>query len=224
MKSSAKWAVALSVTAAAVLAACGGGGLDVQDTSNKSVASATTLKINASTGAAVASAIDDKKVNFASGVPALGTTGSSTDVTLDTTPVKPTFAIVASGGTTPGTASGELRFGSCIFVITFSTFPSTHPLALGNTVTVEACEVKVDTTGQSPSAGTVNKPTTLTLAGGSFTPAGSTTPVVFSPVTSTVASTPVNVPVVVNTDNTITVNNVKQPGTVVLIPTSGGAA
>jgi hypothetical protein len=38
-------------------------------------------------------------------------------------------------------------FGSCIFAVTSSNFAAGHPLALGQTVTVNPCNVDVNTTG-----------------------------------------------------------------------------
>lgn len=223
MKYSSKWAITLSVTAAAVLAACGGGGggLDVKDTSTKAITGPTTVAINAATGVAAAASIDDKKVTFAAGVAALGTKGSSTDVTFDTSPAVPKFSIVATGGSTPGMAAGDLSFGSCLFKITSSTFPSNHPLALGNTVRVESCNVVASTSGVTAGSAPTNVPTSLTLAGGSFTAAGSTATVTFSAVTEVARSEPVPVVVVINANNTLSVGGVTQTVVITIVPVTG---
>jgi hypothetical protein len=84
-------------------------------------------------------------VNTAYTFPAVtefGTT-SATTVTFSSATATPSFSISSA----EGTASGATTFGSCIFTVTASTFPSTSPLALGKVVTVHPCELQVLTAG-----------------------------------------------------------------------------
>lgn len=119
---------------AATLTACGGGG----GSTAQVAASDSTVAMNATTGPTVASSVAAKAFTFSSGVPDLGTTGSTT-VTF---PTASSFS-VASGG---NTASGSLSFGSCHFNVSNSTFTS-GPLVNGNSVTITNCQLLVATKG-----------------------------------------------------------------------------
>ena len=123
-----------AVAAAALLAACGGGSSDPVLVAN---ADATVP-----TNATVAGALAGTSFAFPSGVPALGTTGTTT-LAFTGTAASPGFS-VGSGG---NTATGSAAFGSCIFAVTSSNFPAGHSLALGQTVTVNPCNMSVNTTG-----------------------------------------------------------------------------
>ncbi|MBC5765342.1 hypothetical protein [Ramlibacter albus] len=125
----------VAVGASALLYACGGSGGDQP----LGVASNTTLATNSTVAAAVVAT----PFSFPSGVPALGTTAATT-VTFTSTSTAPAFNISEAGGRT---ATGTTSFGSCIFAVTASTFPAGHPLALGQTVTVNPCNLSVGTTG-----------------------------------------------------------------------------
>ncbi|WBY03641.1 hypothetical protein PE066_08940 [Ramlibacter tataouinensis] len=96
------------------------------------------MAINSTVTAAVVS----QPFVFDAGVPALGTIGATTLVFTDAA-ATPAFAISADGST----ASGTTTFGSCIFTVRASTFPPGHPLALGQTVTVNPCNIRVNTAG-----------------------------------------------------------------------------
>jgi hypothetical protein len=124
----------VALGASALLYACGGGGGDQP----LGVAGNTTLAVNS----AVAPAVVNTPFTFPAGVPALGTTGS-TSVTFTSTSTAPQFKVES----TQGTASGVTSFGSCIFAVTSSTFPAGHPLAQGQTVTVNPCNMTVGTAG-----------------------------------------------------------------------------
>ena len=124
------------LAAAVTLSACGDGGGTAEPV--LVVASDAVLPAAPTTTAAVVST----PFVFPSGVAALGST-TPTTVTFTSTAASPTFAI-ASG---TGTATGTTTFGSCIFAVTSSTFPAGHPLALGQTVTVNPCNFKVGTAG-----------------------------------------------------------------------------
>lgn len=129
-------ALLLSVVAVLALAGCGGG--------NDEPAPVLVAPDNVALAAAPATvaAVEDVPFSFPAGVPALGTTGTTT-VAFTSTGTTPAFSIVAEGGT----ATGTTTFGSCIFAITASTFPAGHALAQGNTVTVNPCNMSVNTTG-----------------------------------------------------------------------------
>lgn len=140
MKKLMQWAIALC--SAAMLAACGGGG---GDGAARTATADATLAINPTSGPAVVSAIADETFTFADGVPAFGTTAStSVEFSEPATPsAAPRFSI-SSGG---NTATGTVAFGSCIFRITASTFPAGSRLAAGETITVNPCNVNVNTRG-----------------------------------------------------------------------------
>ena len=108
-----------AIFCAALAGGCGGGGDPVLG-----VAANTTV---ATTGAAAA-AVVNVPFSFSSGVAALGTNAATT-VQFTSSSATPAFNI-ASGG---ATATGTTTFGSCIFAVTSSTFPTGHALALGQT-------------------------------------------------------------------------------------------
>ena len=170
MKYSAKWTVALSVTAAAVLVACGGGGgLDVVNTSNVAPPATVTTTIAAGTTVAASpvAALNSTPVKFPNGVAAFGTT-SATTVNINTAAAIPTFSVSEAGST--NTATGEFLLGSCIFKITASDYPASSPLALGKTVTVTPCEVKLDTSKVVANGTPQSVPVTLTFGAQSSEP------------------------------------------------------
>ena len=123
---------------ALALAACGGGS---DAPVAQGVAANTTLAASATT----LNSVPNVGFNFANGVADLGTTAPTTITFANNTAnaAKPSFAI-SSGG---DTATGETTFGSCHFTVTSSTFPAGHPLALGQTVTVNPCNLSVGTAG-----------------------------------------------------------------------------
>lgn len=139
MKKLMQWAVALC--SAAMLAACGGGG----DGGARTVTADPVLALNAETGRTMVSALATENFTFPSGVPAFGTAAATT-VTFSA-PATPTAApgFTITSGT--NTASGTMAFGSCIFRVTASTFPATHPLARGKVVTINPCNVSVTLKG-----------------------------------------------------------------------------
>jgi len=123
-----------AVAAAALLAACGGG------SSEPILVASSDAEV--ATNATVAGALAGTSFAFDAGVAALGTTGATT-LAFSGTAAAPGFA-VSSGG---NTASGTAGFGSCIFVVSSSTFPAGHPMAQGQTVTVNPCSIKINVTG-----------------------------------------------------------------------------
>src|SRR4051794_12317801 len=116
----------ISLVAASVLVACGGG-----HEASLAASSDVTAPVNTGSVAAVVG----QGFTFNSGVTKFGT-ASPTTVTLNSAS---TFSVAS----TEGTASGNLAFGSCIFTVTTSTFPAGSPLAVGQVVTVHPCSISV---------------------------------------------------------------------------------
>lgn len=125
----------LAASAAVVLTACGGN----DDPEVLLVAPPSVALAAAPTTVA---AVEDVPFTFPAGVPALGTTGTTT-VAFTSTGTTPAFSIASPSGT----ATGVTTFGSCIFAITASTFPTGHALAQGQTVVVNPCNLNVGTAG-----------------------------------------------------------------------------
>jgi predicted small lipoprotein YifL len=127
-----------AIALAASLTACGGGGSEPAPV--EVVAADTTIP----TTAATAPAVVNVPFTFPAGVPDFGTTGTTT-LAFTSTTTTPAFSI-ASGG---NTATGTTTFGSCHFLVTASTFPSTSKLALGQTIIVNPCNISVSIAGQA---------------------------------------------------------------------------
>lgn len=183
----------LVASTAAVLASCGGDDDDAP-APVAVVPTATTLAVTPATTAAV----EDVPFVFPQGVPDLGTTASTTVAFTDTA-TTPAFSI-ASGG---NTATGTTAFGSCIFRITNSTFPAGHRLATGNTITVNPCNIKVETSGMSVDAPAEQRSVALLLGAAAS------------------AGTPVTVDV--NPGGQLTLNG-KAAGTVEIVFVTGGTS
>ncbi len=167
-----KAAAALIMCSAALLAACGGGG---DSSPPPTVTTSTVASSNLSTPitAANATALSNLTQTFATGIPELRTTGTTTLVFTSTgtgTATSTDFRL-SSGG---GTASGKVTFGSCIFNITSSTIPG---LVAPLTITIPTCSVNIPTSAGVAGA-TTNRPVTFTL--GALTGTGSTVPVVIA--------------------------------------------
>lgn len=173
------------LAAAAMLVACGGGGDEPQ---SQVASSNVTAAVTASTVAGVAA----EPFVFSSGVSDFGTT-SATTVTLNSAS---SFSVSSS----EGSASGNLGFGSCIFTVTTSTFPSTSPLGLGKTVTINPCSITVNTAGLRAEENAIARAVRFVL--------GVNT------------SQPKDLQVDISTDGTVTVKGVAV-GTVTLTPATG---
>lgn len=126
--SGAAAAVALALT----LAACGGGSDDLDN-----LAVVATTEVTAPASAVTTSAVVGTAFTFASGVPELSTTSPTTLTFTGASTTAPAFKITS----TEGTATGTTEFGSCIFKVVASTFPSGHPLALGASYRVATCAI-----------------------------------------------------------------------------------
>ncbi len=131
-----QFSAATAAVLAVALAGCGGGG----DSPAPLLVAAGNATVPAN--GTVTAALAGTSFAFPAGVPGLGTTGSTT-LAFSGTAAAPGFAI-ASGG---NTATGATRFASCIFAVSGSTFPAGHPLANGQTVTVNPCVININTTG-----------------------------------------------------------------------------
>lgn len=155
-----------AVAAAALLAACGGGSGDPILVVNSDV----SVPANAT----VAGALAGTSFAFPSGVPALGTTGATT-LAFTGTAASPGFDVSSGGNTAGGTAG----FGSCIFVVSRSTFPAGHPMALGQTVTINPCAVSMAVSNATANGQPV--PRSIALLLGAAASSGSSATVAVTP-------------------------------------------
>lgn len=145
----------------------------------------------ASTGAALVG----QTFTFPSGAAELGTTGTTTLAVTGTAAAQ--SATVASAGQT---ASGPMTYGSCILTITTSTFPASSALGLGKTLIINPCNITVATSGATANGSSSNRNVSLVL--GSSTSSG------------------LVVPVVLNTNGSVSLGGVTL-GTVAVTPTTG---
>lgn len=125
---------AASAAALLALAACGGGGGD----SSAQVA-ASDVKVSASP--TTTDAMANKTFTFESGIAALGTEGTATDLTF----TNGTSFSASAGGKT---ASGTTGYGSCIFTVKTSSFEPTHPLGMIDApYRIHPCEIEIKSGG-----------------------------------------------------------------------------
>jgi hypothetical protein len=135
---------------AALVAGCGGG----DGGAPLVAASDTVLPTNGTTASAVA----QTTFTFDNGVAEFGT-NAATDVKFTSESATPAFSI-SSGG---NTATGTTTFGSCDFHVTASSFPVGHPLAQGQTVIVNPCNLKVNTAGATANGVAASRSVALLL-------------------------------------------------------------
>jgi hypothetical protein len=135
---------------AALVSGCGGG----DGGAPLVAASDTVLPTNGTTASAVA----QTTFTFNNGVAEFGT-NTATDVKFTSDSATPAFSI-SSGG---NTATGTTTFGSCHFAVTSSNYPAGHPLAQGNTVTVNPCNLKVGTAGATANGVQTSRAVALVL-------------------------------------------------------------
>ena len=184
----------LAAILTATLAACGGG-----DSSSLGFSSVTsTANVSTPVTALNAAAVVNTPFSFPAGVPAFGTTGTATTLALTNTAASPTFSITSGGRT----ATGVTTFGSCIVTVTASTFLPPSPLAVGQSITINPCSLNVGTSG-----GAAN---------------GSSNATNVSLVLGTVASSNVVLPVIINPNGSVVINNVIV-GTVTVAVVTGGS-
>ena len=181
-----KLLVIAAVATGAVLAACGGGG-----DQPLGVASNSTV----STNSTVASAVVAQPFAFASGVPAFGTTGTTTVTFTGTS----TANIPAKIETSTGSAQVTTSFGSCIFAVAAVT-GTVGTLKVGDTITVNPCNINVNTAGQQANGVAQSRAVALVLGAAS--------------------SNGVTITVGVNPGGQLTLNG-SAVGTVTLVPISG---
>ena len=179
-----------TVLVSAALTACGGGG-----TSAPISTSIATTNTAAAVTATTAAAVVNEPFTFAAGVPDFGTT-TPTTVAFTSTGATPAFAISAGGAT----ATGATTFGSCIFTITASTFPAGSKLAVNQSVRVNPCNLNVATSGGNANGAASNREVKFVLG--------------------TVDSNGNNLPVVINADGSIILNDVTL-GTVTISVVTG---
>lgn len=194
---------AMLVSGTMLLAACGGGD-DPAPAKSVVTAAPVVASFNAATGPTLVAAVEDKSFGFTSGVTAFGTTTPTTLKLSDSgTAAAPSFNISSA----EGTATGGMKFGSCIFTIQTSTYPPASALGLGKTITVNPCQVSVSAPGASADG---------TSTGGTA-----------SFVLGTTASTPVTVTVTISSTGVLTIPNpvAGQPpitiGTATVAPATG---
>ena len=133
------------------LTGCGGGG---DDAATLVAAEDVVVPLSPT----VASALVNDPFVLGSGVAGLGTTGATT-IVFTSAGATPAFSITADGNT----ASGTTTFGSCIFAVSQSTFPAGHPLANGQTVTLDPCDVRIRTAGALANGEPVSRSLALLL-------------------------------------------------------------
>lgn len=150
--------------------ACGGGGGDSTPPASTVVATSdTTVSVTAATLGAVV----NQPFTFAGGVPDFGTT-TPTTLAFTSAGATPSFNIGADGAT----ATGGTTFGSCIFTITSSSFPAGSKLAVGQTVRVNPCSLKVATSGGNANGSSSDRAVSFVL--GTLSSAGRNLPIVIN--------------------------------------------
>jgi hypothetical protein len=150
MKKALALAVAL-FAATVTLVSCGGGG--GKPPATQVAATDTTL----ATDSTSAPAVVNVPFTFDSGVSAFGTT-SPTTVTFTNTSTTPAFSIA----TATGTATGTTQFGSCIFAISAVT-GSVGSMKVGDTITVNPCNLNINTAGATANGVAVSRSIALLL-------------------------------------------------------------
>lgn len=152
------------------VAACGGGG---SNSAPPVIAVVATSDITVTVTAATIGAIVNHPFTFAGGVPDFGTT-TPTTLAFTSAGASSAFNIGADGAT----AIGETTFGPCIFTITSSSFSTGSKLAVGQTVRVNPCSLKVATSGGNANGSSSDRAVSFVL--GTVSSAGRNLPVVIS--------------------------------------------
>ena len=143
----------LAASAVAALVACGG-------TDPVTVA---TSNVTASVSASTVTAISGKSYSFPSGVSELRTTGATAVTINQPTTGAATFAVTSPSGS----YSGVTSFGSCVFTVTVSTLAT---VPVGTVLTVNPCNVTVQTAGTQVGNINVNSSFVLGATTSSATP------------------------------------------------------
>lgn len=185
-----------------LLAACGGGN-DSPLQPKKIAPGVTTAEIKKELlpeSQAAVNSVLGQAFTFPGGV--LGTTGSTT-LTLKGDKTKPDFTLDVPGQAQP--VEGFMSYGSCIFTITSSPFTSgplvkTAPPAIPP-ITISACTLTVGTAGHMADGSSIPTSVTFTLDGNSSS---------------------VTLPVIIDQNGNVTVNNLPF-GIAATVATTGGA-
>lgn len=160
----------LAAVFAASVVACGGGD-DAPATI--AIADVAAVAISPTTASAATASLTaaSSGFTFPTGVSALSTAGTSTNIK---------FTAPATGATTPGflitagnqSARGSMSYGSCIFNVTESTIPG---IVAPTSITINPCAFDATTGGQTvPEGGTSTFTTTSTLVLGTTSSSGAT--------------------------------------------------
>jgi predicted small lipoprotein YifL len=149
----------LAAATAVTLSACGGGG------GNDAPPAVAVADTTVGMSPTVAGAVVSTAFSFPLGVASFGTTSATTVTFNDTTPI-PAFTVMSGGNT----AIGATTFGSCIFKIASSDFPASSPLGEGKTITVNPCNININTRGQV--ANGVGQPRSVALVLGAAASSG----------------------------------------------------
>ncbi|MBK7050073.1 MAG: hypothetical protein IPH54_04410 [Rhodoferax sp.] len=159
----------LGLTLVAALVACGGGSDTVPVTLAVASSNITAGAVNNTTAEKTATASRagggcSNPSDLSCGFAGVDATGAPVAVTESTTvafkanaadATKPAFEVASASGK----ASGSTTLGSCTFTITTSTYPASSPFALGKTIKIDPCTVKIDTAGK-----TANIPNSVPVA------------------------------------------------------------
>ena len=188
MKNFAK--LILGGCAAAVLVACGGG--------NDPAPAPKVATQDASVAASPATvpAVVNTPLVFPGGVAEFGKS-TPVSLTFTSTAASPAFKIESGGGVAKGTTT----FGSCVFTITESSFLAPDPLAVGNSIRINPCNLNVNSAGENANGIAESRSIKLQLG--------------------TALSSGATVTVVVASDGSVVVNGVTVT-TVETKPTTGG--
>jgi hypothetical protein len=197
--------LALGLTLAAALGACGGGGDDapaavkVSSADAKSAVTAATVAALFSTTPIVASfAIGFSGTDNTTADNPVAVAGPTT-VSFTSSSATPSFAITNGGKT----ATGTTTFGSCIFTVTASTFPPESPLAAGKVVKVNPCSLTASTSGANADGLPVERNVVLVLG--------------------TASSEPVRLVITINADGTVLIGTTSL-GSVTLTAATGAGS
>ena len=191
-----RYAAAAAGLALAFVAAC-----DSEPTAPTMVVASNTVIPAA---ASVVNAVAAIPFSFPAGAGALDASVANQNLvlTFGGTATAPTanMVITTAAGATTGTITTSVTFGSCIFVVTQSTFPTGSRLATGQTIVVNPCNINVQTAGVQ--ANGVGATRSVALALGAAVSAGG------------------SITVNVNPGGQLTLNG-NTVGTVTLVPVSG---
>jgi hypothetical protein len=192
--------LAAALAAGMALTACGGGGGETVTVA----ATDAVATITASNGQQATTPILSKDFSFPSGVPALSATGPTVLTfkprTTSTLPDNrapagnPEFTLTSS----EGTVAGLVAFGSCKFIVTFST---NAKVTVGTEIVINPCTITYDTDNK-PTGTVVQTTATITLG---------TTP-----------SVGVAVPVTIDATGNVTVNGLSTGANSPVVTISGG--